>query len=492
MVDIDKAYQNTMGRKADKGGKKYWQKKAEKNNFTQSDLESKMRGIASKSGNSYEANGKTHNNPYADMDQSTASSSSNLGSSVNNNTDSGIGNDTPGGGNSTDYRSEVGDLYQDTLGRSPDKSGLDFWSEKAEKNGLDAVRDQFESNWAAELFEETGKTLRVAEDDQVDGYDYNTSSNLVDYGSGRFSDRLSDYYQNQLGNGKYTKNINSLGQSVYESQTGGQYAFDNLNSNNYDFGINDLDIPETTVTPNQTVQGRIDAILGSDSPMLDRIRNQANQASNARGLLNSSMAQQAAEGAVIDRATQIASQDAETFFRNNQANAGRDMENYLTRLQYDQSRGLADQAFGFNSQLSSQDYLQNLGLTDNEYENRADLSQQDFEQNLETIASEYDLRSDILEQEGNQAMDKLYGTSLANAWGVMGNNITDIVAQSMQNINQIQGNANLDEDAKTQLIDDIKTMRDEDIKFQSNLYASLSDTLDEVGVFPELDNATES
>ena len=62
-----------------------------------------------------------------------------------------------------------------------------------------------------------------------------------------------------------------------------------------------------------TVQGQLDNLLSSNSPYLQRAALSANQQSNARGFLNSSMAIGNAQGALIDRALPIAQQDASTF-----------------------------------------------------------------------------------------------------------------------------------------------------------------------------------
>ena len=107
-----------------------------------------------------------------------------------------------------------------------------------------------------------------------------------------------------------------------------------------------------------------------------------------------------------------------------------------------------------------------------------------FEQDLASAAQRYEIDSALLEQEGNQAMERLYGTSLANAWGVMGNNVTDIVAQSLANIQTIQNNPNIDPESKTEMIQEILDMRDQDVEFQAELYATLPGTLQDTGVFP--------
>lgn len=65
--------------------------------------------------------------------------------------------------------------------------------------------------------------------------------------------------------------------------------------------------------PTDTVQGQVDSILAKDSPLMQRARTLATQQMAQRGLVNSSMAAGAGTAAMIDRATPIAAQDANTF-----------------------------------------------------------------------------------------------------------------------------------------------------------------------------------
>lgn len=72
----------------------------------------------------------------------------------------------------------------------------------------------------------------------------------------------------------------------------------------------------------ETVSGQLDALLKSGSPYLDRARAGAEQYANKRGLLNSSIAAGAGEGAAIDAALPIANADANVYgtaARDNQA-----------------------------------------------------------------------------------------------------------------------------------------------------------------------------
>lgn len=69
---------------------------------------------------------------------------------------------------------------------------------------------------------------------------------------------------------------------------------------------------QVQVTPDQTVESRSAGIIASNSPLMQLAETRANQQANSRGLINSSMAVGAGQTAVLDKATQIAGQDAAT------------------------------------------------------------------------------------------------------------------------------------------------------------------------------------
>lgn len=67
-----------------------------------------------------------------------------------------------------------------------------------------------------------------------------------------------------------------------------------------------------TVSPDQTVQEQISKITSADSKLMQQARVRANQAAQQKGLLNSSIAVESGENAVISQALPIAQQDANT------------------------------------------------------------------------------------------------------------------------------------------------------------------------------------
>lgn len=83
-------------------------------------------------------------------------------------------------------------------------------------------------------------------------------------------------------------------------------------------GVDTFDVNTTTYDPalrtvdqgQETVQGQLKNVLAADSPVLQQARAGATQTMNRRGLINSSMAAEAGESAVIGAATPIAAADA--------------------------------------------------------------------------------------------------------------------------------------------------------------------------------------
>ena len=75
----------------------------------------------------------------------------------------------------------------------------------------------------------------------------------------------------------------------------------------------DATVTTRTVADDETVQSQLNTILDPNSPLMRSARTRGLQAANRRGLLNSSIAAQAAEQAMIDSALPIAQQDAATY-----------------------------------------------------------------------------------------------------------------------------------------------------------------------------------
>lgn len=124
------------------------------------------------------------------------------------------------------------------------------------------------------------------------------------------------------------------------------------------------------VTAPQTVQSQAAGIANADGTLMQQARGRAMQAMNERGLVNSTLAIQAGQDAVLDRAIQIAQQDAATNAEAAKFNAGQ--SNAWTLAQQE----LAEKASQFTRELAAKYDLakfdlesrQALAATEREYQ----------------------------------------------------------------------------------------------------------------------------
>jgi len=157
------------------------------------------------------------------------------------------------------------------------------------------------------------------------------------------------------------------------------------------------------VDPNELVQNRVAGLIDENSPLMQRAAQRAREEAARRGLINSSISVGNAQGAVMDRAIQIGSQDAATYtnvldrnlgFRNEagQFNAQQDFE----RAQFD-----AD-ATNQAAEVASEQEFELLSMNA-EYDRRAELAE---------ITAAIEDRQTLLEQ-GNW-LQRNYVTDMGN------------------------------------------------------------------------------
>ena len=144
------------------------------------------------------------------------------------------------------------------------------------------------------------------------------------------------------------------------------------------------------VTPEETSQFQLEKMLRTDSPLMDRARTEGLQQGAARGLLNSSMAVGAAQGAMIDRAQPFAINDAATYFNTAESNM---------RAQ--------NQAELQNAQMSTETNIFNVGQVNQRTRDQAGFDLQAASQNAaaanSALNSFLDRENSIFMMESNQA-----------------------------------------------------------------------------------------
>lgn len=110
----------------------------------------------------------------------------------------------------------------------------------------------------------------------------------------------------------------------------------------------------------ETVEGRVEGMLTKGNPLLEKAKSMTLQRANAKGLLNSSMANDAAMSAMMQNAIPIAQADAGNLlqmrlqnagFQNQAAQFSADSINQLTKLGYTAQADLLKTAMGGNIEM---------------------------------------------------------------------------------------------------------------------------------------------
>ena len=159
--------------------------------------------------------------------------------------------------------------------------------------------------------------------------------------------------------------------------------------------------------PTDTVQGQVDSILAKDSPLMQRARTLATQQMAQRGLVNSSMAQGAGAAAMIDRATPIAAQDANTYNQVAQDN----MNAFNQSGQFN-----AGEINRFGLQKNEQQFAADQADVNRQFQTAERLGGQEFASQMETGRQDFAATQSALDrtqQTNLQNNQQAYQTSLA-------------------------------------------------------------------------------
>jgi hypothetical protein len=221
---------------------------------------------------------------------------------------------------------------------------------------------------------------------------------------------------------------------------------------------------------NGTAAGRVDSILSKGSPLLERAQAQAVQQSQARGLINSSMAAEAGTAAMIDKATPLAQQDADAYNKVDSDNQA--AQN--TAAQYNASEinrfGLqaSDQGFQASQQKDSQAFQNSqLDKTQQFQATQADtdreIAVQKFNVEQENaFKTQAQAHANTLEQLGLQS--KLTNSTLP------AQSLTNILQQQQTSVGAIMADPNLTPDAKKAAIANLNDVANSNITALEALY----------------------
>jgi hypothetical protein len=196
------------------------------------------------------------------------------------------------------------------------------------------------------------------------------------------------------------------------------------------------------VTPDMTVQGQLMNVLAGENPataaLLQNAQTGANQASNGGGLLHSSMADQAADQAMLNVAEPIAAADAQTYAQTASEN-----------------QAALNQAYSTNAQLASTANVANLNSSTQNaiawMQSQTNLAQETMSTQSAQAVATLNAQAQVQVAKVNTSNQMLIQTSasaasaynqyLTDVQNVLGNNTTD-AATKQSELTELQNDIN--------------------------------------------------
>lgn len=234
----------------------------------------------------------------------------------------------------------------------------------------------------------------------------------------------------------------------------------------------------------KSTEGRVAGIVDANSPLMQRARVQGTQMAAQRGLVNTTLAGEAEQNAVLDKAVPIAQTDAGLYSQNslanlaakNQAavvNANNGVQAGTTALglqnsndQQDKTLAQQDRQFGVQAGQAQQQidaqidqFAKSMGMTVEDLKIKRDTlnaQQSQYLAGLENQRAIANLNSETQKAIANLSSDtqlQIAKLEQANKDDIQGSvNIGNAWSQTMSSIANIQNNPNLEESAKRTLI----------------------------------------
>lgn len=241
----------------------------------------------------------------------------------------------------------------------------------------------------------------------------------------------------------------------------------------------------------QTVAGNLEGLTDPNSPLNQQAAANALQASNKRGLVNSSLAVTAGQDAILKNALPVAQQDASTQATAAQTNAG--AKNTASQF----TANAANQASLNNSQLGTNVSINNANLgtkaaSDNASgSNNASIANLNANTNLATanlsadtqkflgqLTSNTNLATSKMSADTQLALGNLDAATKTTLQNIVSKNsqllqvntsAANVVSQGLSSIAAIQTSDKMDAAAKTQAINNILATMQQGIDFSSNV-----------------------
>jgi hypothetical protein len=218
---------------------------------------------------------------------------------------------------------------------------------------------------------------------------------------------------------------------------------------------------EWTPDANATVAGQVAKITSEASPLNDLAKTQAAQQANKRGLLNSSIAVGAGQKALYESALPIAQQDAATYARAGEFNAG--AKNAASTF----NAGQQNQAAGQQAAIGAAGYQQQVANTQQTALQKGDQAfttsrdAQLFQNRLNEINAQTEAQLRLMDAES--------GTKVYDTYRQTSQQTYDAYIAAVQ---QIQ-TSDMDEDVKKAQIANLQTMFSTRQDFINSMFAEM-------------------
>ena len=225
-----------------------------------------------------------------------------------------------------------------------------------------------------------------------------------------------------------------------------------------------------SLDPNkQTVQGQLSGILAANSPLMQQAAARSQEQQIANGTLNSSMAVGAAQGAVMDKAMSIATQDANTYAAN--AKYAADTANSTSQFNTGQANQVgvqntaeqnqnirADQTTGLQGQVANQDVAKAKALAG--FDSATKLAMQ----NTDTAGKLQLSQIDSNTKQAIEQMDAQYKIQMQTS------NSMALTYQSMiSEMSKVMADQNMDGPSKATAIENLRQMYSDSLAVQSQV-----------------------
>lgn len=332
-----------------------------------------------------------------------------------------------------DYNAQAQQIYKDTFGREGDADGVNYWAGKL-AGGASAA-------------DVTGQVKEAAKG-TYQNYLTNPNTYSPEVQSVLAKDLQSGATPGSVQGGSTQEMVrNGVNPAIYRSLYGADPQTQPTQASTYQAA--QLGTPtQWNVTPEQTVEGRINNILNSDSPIVQMARTRAKEAANERGMLNSSMAVQAGEAAAYDASIPIATADAATAAKAAGYNA--DQSNQFAVHNVDSTNTASQFNAGAQNMLTGQKLASNTALQQSRISADTQRTIADLEAKTRTDLGRLDAQTKTNLAQMDSGTRTTLATIEANYKNLMQSNASasDLYRQVTQNITNISLSKDMDGPAK--------------------------------------------